>query len=603
MDFILSNFQSNSGMALQKLFDEALFAYQNGRLAEAENLCKRLLKTSPKSAPVLELGALVSLSQKKFDLAVELYSRLIKLNPKLPKAYLNRGFALKALGKIDLAIQNYDRAIALAPGDAQSHYNRANALVQAGKFDEAVKGYEKSIGLNPASAEAYANLGNVLLEKGETKDAISNFSRAIDIDQRHGQALYGRAKALHKINRYEEALKDFDRAIALNKTYFQAFNDKGLVLHDIERFAEALESYDKAISLNSNYVEAFHNRAITLTELNLFDEAMASYDKALALDPNYTPASWNRANLLLLLGRFEQGLQQFESRNSLKIFRELRSYKEPVWSEGIGLSGKVLLICHELYLGDMIQFCRYAKLAEARGAKVIISAQDCLRELLQGLGPAIEIIPENSRPDNFDCHISLMSLPLAFKTVLETIPQQVPYLHADKARMERWRKRLGDWGFKIGICWQGSKLSTDKKRSFPLSELHSISKLPNVRLISLQKSDGLEQLAQLPAGMMVETLGDDFDAGGQAFLDTAAVMKNLDLVITCDTAIAHLAGALAVPTWVVLKQVPDWRWLLARSDSPWYPTIRLFRQIERGVWETAFAQMESALISKLGSEI
>lgn len=590
-------------MALQKLFDEALFAYQNGRLAEAENLCKRLLKTSPKSAPVLELGALVSLSQKKFDLAVELYSRLIKLNPKLPKAYLNRGFALKALGKIDLAIQNYDRAIALAPGDAQSHYNRANALVQAGKFDEAVKGYEKSIGLNPASAEAYANLGNVLLEKGETKDAISNFSRAIDIDQRHGQALYGRAKALHKINRYEEALKDFDRAIALNKTYFQAFNDKGLVLHDIERFAEALESYDKAISLNSNYVEAFHNRAITLTELNLFDEAMASYDKALALDPNYTPASWNRANLLLLLGRFEQGLQQFESRNSLKIFRELRSYKEPVWSEGIGLSGKVLLICHELYLGDMIQFCRYAKLAEARGAKVIISAQDCLRELLQGLGPAIEIIPENSRPDNFDCHISLMSLPLAFKTVLETIPQQVPYLHADKARMERWRKRLGDWGFKIGICWQGSKLSTDKKRSFPLSELHSISKLPNVRLISLQKSDGLEQLAQLPAGMMVETLGDDFDAGGQAFLDTAAVMKNLDLVITCDTAIAHLAGALAVPTWVVLKQVPDWRWLLARSDSPWYPTIRLFRQIERGVWETAFAQMESALISKLGSEI
>jgi tetratricopeptide (TPR) repeat protein len=603
MDFILSNFQSNSGMALQKLFDEALFAYQNGRLAEAENLCKRLLKTSPKSAPVLELGALVSLSQKKFDLAVELYSRLIKLNPKLPKAYLNRGFALKALGKIDLAIQNYDRAIALAPGDAQSHYNRANALVQAGKFDEAVKGYEKSIGLNPASAEAYANLGNVLLEKGETKDAISNFSRAIDIDQRHGQALYGRAKALHKIDRYEEALKDFDRAIALNKTYFQAFNDKGLVLHDIERFAEALESYDKAISLNSNYVEAFHNRAITLTELNLFDEAMASYDKALALDPNYTPASWNRANLLLLLGRFEQGLQQFESRNSLKIFRELRSYKEPVWSEGIGLSGKVLLICHELYLGDMIQFCRYAKLAEARGAKVIISAQDCLRELLQGLGPAIEIIPENSRPDNFDCHISLMSLPLAFKTVLETIPQQVPYLHADKARMERWRKRLGDWGFKIGICWQGSKLSTDKKRSFPLSELHSISKLPNVRLISLQKSDGLEQLAQLPAGMMVETLGDDFDAGGQAFLDTAAVMKNLDLVITCDTAIAHLAGALAVPTWVVLKQVPDWRWLLARSDSPWYPTIRLFRQIERGVWETAFAQMESALISKLGSEI
>ena len=599
----MSNFQSHSGTPLQNLFNEALSFYQNGKLAEAENLCERLLKVSPKSEPVLELRALVSLSQKKFNLAVELYTRLIKLNPKLPKAYLNRGFALKAMGKIDLAIQNYDRAIVLAPNDALSHYNRANTLAQAGKFHEAVTGYGKSISLNPASAEAYANLGNVLLEQGEIKDAISNFSKAIDIDPRHGQALHGRAKALHKINRYEEALNDFDRAIALNKTYFQALSDKGLVLHDLERYDEALESYGKAISFNSGYVEAYHNRAITQTELNLLDEAMASYDKALALDPDYTPASWNRANLLLLLGRFEAGLQQYETRNSLKIFRELWSYKQPLWTEGVGISGKVLLICHELYLGDMIQFCRYAKLAEARGARVIISAQDCLRELLQGLGPAIEIMPDKLQPDYFDYHISLMSLPLAFKTVLETIPQQVPYLHADNARIEQWRKRLGDRGFKIGICWQGSKLSTDKKRSFPLSELYNISQLPTVRLISLQKSDGLEQLAQMPAGMKVESLGDDFDAGGQAFLDTAAVMKNLDLVITCDTAIAHLAGALAIPTWVVLKQVPDWRWLLAKSDSPWYPTVRLFRQTERGVWRTAFAQMESALISKLGSEI
>lgn len=564
-------------------------------------LCERLLKVSPKSVPALELQALISLSQKKFDPAIELYTRLIKLNPKIPKAYLNRGFALKALGKIDLAIQNYDKAIALAPDDALSHYNRANALVQAGKLDEAVTGYRKSISLNAAYAEAYVNLGNALLEQGEINDAINIYNKAISIDPRHNQALYGRGKAFYKINKYEEALEDFDRAIALNKTCFQALNDKGLALHHLERFDKALESYDRAISLNSGYVEAYHNRAITQTELNLLDDAMAGYDKALALDPNYAVASWNRGNLLLLLGKFEHGLPQYENSKSLKFFRELRSYKQPVWSEGVGLSGKVLLICHELYLGDMIQFCRYAKLAEALGAKVIISAQDCLRELLQGLGPAIEIIPEKLHPDYFDYHISLLSLPLSFKTVLETVPQQVPYLHADDARVQRWKERIGDRGFKIGICWQGSKYS--EKRSFPLSEFYNISKLPTVRLISLQKSDGLEQLEKMPVGMMVESLGDDFDVGGQAFLDTAAVMKNLDLVITCDTAIAHLAGALAIPTWVVLKQVPDWRWLLARSDSPWYPTARLFRQTERGVWRTAFAQMESALISKLGSEI
>jgi hypothetical protein len=240
-------------------------------------------------------------------------------------------------------------------------------------------------------------------------------------------------------------------------------------------------------------------------------------------------------------------------------------------------------------------------MAQARGAKVVLAAPVSLHALLRTLGPGIELLPRDAQPASFDYHCALLSLPLAFGTTTETIPAEIAYLGAEPARVTSWKSRLGGEGFKVGVCWQGSTqaYAAPMQRSFPLAELRRVAQIPGVRLISLQKHDGLDQLAALPAGMAVETLGEDFDAGPDAFLDAAAVMASCDLVISADTATAHLAGALGVPTWIALPFVPDWRWLLDRSDSPWYPSVRLFRQGAQGDWPGVFAEIETALAAEV----
>jgi hypothetical protein len=244
----------------------------------------------------------------------------------------------------------------------------------------------------------------------------------------------------------------------------------------------------------------------------------------------------------------------------------------------------------------MIQFCRYAKLAADRGAAVILTARPAQMRLLRSLDDRIEIRPDTAPPEVFDYHMPLMSLAGAFGEM--NFAATVPYLHAEAGKRAFWREKIGEDGFRIGVCWHGA--AANPSRSFPLTMLQDIARLPGVRLISLQKGAGSEQLASLPAGMKIETLGADYDCGPDAFLDATAAMDTLDLIISCDTAIAHLAGALARPVWLVLKDAPDWRWLLGRGDSPWYPTMRLFRQSVRGDWRGPFAAMAQALAHRCG---
>ena len=266
----------------------------------------------------------------------------------------------------------------------------------------------------------------------------------------------------------------------------------------------------------------------------------------------------------------------------------------PTWSGTEDIAGKTLFIEAEQGLGDTIHFCRYAPMVADLGAHVILSAQASLVDLLRTLDPRIEIVPAGAIPAEFDYHVALLSLPLAFQTRLDTVPAAIPYLRADPERMTRFRARIGGMGFKIGICWRGSYVAN--LRSFPLSALEGVARLPGVRLISLQKGDGLEQLDNLPSGMAVERLGADFP---EDFSDTAAAMEAMDLIITCDTSVAHVAGALGRPTWMALRYGSDWRWLADRADSPWYPGMRLFRQPSYGDWEGLFRQVAAQLAETL----
>jgi hypothetical protein len=321
----------------------------------------------------------------------------------------------------------------------------------------------------------------------------------------------------------------------------------------------------------------------------------------LALKPGYAEAHLNRGLARLLTGDWPRGWIDFEYRWKQRDYRSRRSGADaPEWS-GEDLSGRSILAYDEEGLGDTIQFCRYLLLLSERGANVTFLLRSKLAGLLKTLSGNVRLVSEVRAGDHFDFQVPLLSLPYRFGTELRNVPSQVPYLSADTGLAARWAKKLGAPGFKIGICWQGSPAATiDIGRSLPLRMFFPLSPVPGVRLISLQKHHGLDQLAELPAGMTVETLGDHFDSGPDAFADSAAVMQSLDLIVTSDTSIAHVAGALGRPVWLALKYVPDWRWMAEGHETPWYPSMRLFRQKKPGDWPQVFDDMTAELRDRLG---
>jgi hypothetical protein len=323
---------------------------------------------------------------------------------------------------------------------------------------------------------------------------------------------------------------------------------------------------------------------------------LASFDRAIALDPVFVPAWFHKSHSLLLNGDWDQGWALQEWRRKLPGARNL-NFRQPEWTGKENIAGKTLFIWWEEGLGDAIMLFRYAVLARARGAQVIFSASDSLTRLLRQAGGGVEIVGADAEPQDFDYHIPLFSLPRAFGMTAESIPCASSWLSAEPALTAQWRERIGAHGFRIGIVWAATKTRA-LGRSFALRELEGLARLPGVRLISLQKHDGVAELESLPPGMGVEIPG-PIDEGGDGFVDTAAIMENLDLVISADTAAAHLAGALGRPVWLALQFAADWRWGLSRQDSPWYPSMRLFRQASPGDWSGVFAGIKSALAQKI----
>jgi tetratricopeptide (TPR) repeat protein len=507
------------------------------------------------------------------------------------------GLTYHQQGQLEKAKQLYEQVLAKQPQHFDALHLSGVIAYQTRNPHLAVELIGKAITINPNVAAFYSNRGTALKELKRLDEALASYDKAIAIKPDFADAYSNRGNALQELKRLDEALASYDKAIAIKPDFADAYSNRGTALKELKRLDEALASYDKAIAIKPDFTDAYSNRGTALKELKRLDEALASYDKAIAIKPDYADAYLNKSLALLLNGHFMQGLTLYEWRWKTEGLTSHRNFSQPLWLGVEDLSNKTILLHAEQGLGDTIQFCRYAKLVKARNARVIMEVPSALIGLLKGLDGVDEWVEKGKSLPEFDYHCPLLSLPLAFQTNTETIPNQTPYLSFDEKRFIKWQKYIGTNGFRVAIAWQGSTGKVDVGRSFPLRMFKNISEIEGVRLISLQKGSGVEQLQQLPQGMQVETLGEDFDTGEYAFLDSAAVMRCVDLVITSDTALTHLAGGLGIETWLVLKQVPDWRWMMDRKDCPWYSKHRLYRQKDREDWRSVFVEVEADLDS------
>ena len=404
------------------------------------------------------------------------------------------------------------------------------------------------------------------------------------------------ALALHQRGQLAEAQLIYEKILRKQSNHFDALHLLGVIFWQTRQLERAVELIDKAIKISPNNAAFYSNRGLALQDLKQFDAAIASYDKAIQLKPDLADAYWNNSLALLRLGDFSRGWELYEWRwrRDDPIF-EGRGFTKPLWLGIESLQNKTILIHAEQGLGDTIQFCRYVKSVTSIAAKVVLEVQPSLVKLMEELDLSLDILARGTTLPNFDYHCPLLSLPLAFQNIGDTAIPTESYIKAGQARIEKWRSHFNNEQFNIGINWQGNaNLKIDIGRSFPLALFEGVASFSKVKLFSLQKNEGTEQLNNLPKEMVIESFGEDVDSEG-AFLDTAAIIKSLDLVITSDTAVAHLAGALGCRVWLVLKWVPDWRWMLDEDSSSWYPSMRLFRQNKADDWEGVFDEIKSEL--------
>ena len=400
---------------------------------------------------------------------------------------------------------------------------------------------------------------------------------------------------LLQAGRAPEAQIELQRALTLRPGDVDTLYQLGLALHEQQRFEQALQAQEQALRQRPDGPRILFSCANALVELGRFEEALARFDHCIRVQPDFDAAYRNRGILKLLTGDLAGGWPDYEHRRPKASEREITPAIAPDW-QGEELRDRSILVSDATGLGDAIQFIRYLPMLAERGARVSFLGNARLFRLFRPLASKIRFLSALPEGERFDFHCKLLSLPGVFDTRMDTIPCPVPYLFAEPDRVAKWGERIGSQGFRIGIVWKGNPSRTiDGGRSVPLACYAPLSRIPGVRLISLQKRYGLEQLQDLPEGMVVESPGDDLDDSEHAFLDSAALMQHLDLVVSSDTSMIHLAGALGRPAFLALKFVPEWRWFLGRSDTAWYPSVRLFRQPVRDDWDSVFVAMADVI--------
>ena len=577
------------------LVQQGLNLHQRGNLNDAQNIYEQILSIQENNFDALQLLGALFAQVKKYPQAIKFLSKAIIVDPNHAGCFSNLGISFQKLRRLEEALSSYDKAISLQADYAEAYSNRGAVLQELKRFDEALSSYDKAISIKGDYAEAFNSRGTVLEELKCLEEALSSYHKAISINKDYTEAYYNRGNVLHKLKRLEEALSSYDKAISLHEDYAEAYSNRGLVLQDLKRLEEALSSYDKAISLHEDYAEAYSNRGTVLEELKRLDEALSSYEKAISINKDYAEAYWNSSICYLLAGNFNEGWARYEWRwqsKSISKTAGIRKFSQPLWLGTEVLKDQTIFLYAEQGLGDTIQFSRYVSLVAGLGAKVVLEVQPSLVKLLSYLEGISQIISKGDKLPNFDYQCPLMSLPLAFKTELKTIPSVSKNISSDEKKVEKWQAILGEKTKpRVGIVWSGAvNHKNDLQRSLKLSQL--ITHLPSdYEYLSLQKEISDVDKEVLIECCKIKHFGDDL----KDFTDTAALCELIDIVISVDTSVAHLAGTLGKNTWVLLPYSPDWRWLLDRNDSPWYSSVKLYRQEKINDWESALVNIESDL--------
>ena len=546
-----------SSISSQKLLREGLSFHKQGNLKKAQSFYNQVLQNDPNNFEALQLSATLFLQEKKFNKALEFLNHALTINSKVPYINYNLGIVLHELKRHDEALQSFNQTIQLKPDFAEAYFNRGVVLEDIERHDEALRSFNQAIQLKSDYAEAHNNRGNALLD----------------------------------LKRYDEALQSYDQAIKLKPDYAEAYYNRGFIYDELRSFNEALKNYNCVIKLKPNFAPAYNNLGNTLQELKLFNKALKNFDRAIQLEPNFIEPYWNKSLLKLLLGEYEEGWKLYEFRKQKKEkISEYLKFSVPLWLGDTPIEGKTILVYSEQGFGDTIQFCRYLPMLKSLKPKeIIFYVEKRLIPLLSCLNKYVTVLEKNKALPFFDYYCPLMSLPLAFKTKLETIPANVPYIYTPQEKKLFWKKKLGKKN-KTRIAIMHTTHRFDKTRSLTLDQLKKLFKLP-FEFHSLQinfTDDDRKTLRSIPNLLVYESKINEFE-------DAAGLIEQMDLVITVGQTVTHISGGLGTKTWVLVPFMPSFRWLLDRDDSPWYPTVKLFRQPKMGDWNSVIDELINEL--------
>jgi tetratricopeptide (TPR) repeat protein len=580
------------------LCDAGFGHLQAGRYLDAQICCQRALALDAGHADTLHLMGLLHLHDEQYDFAIEWITRAIRQGDPKPVYLWSLGTALQKQGRYEEALNAFDKAVQLKPDDADLWRNLGDVLIDLDRPAEAILSFQHALKLNPRHWDAANKSGHLLFRLERFEDALAHFNLCDELQPNRARTLQIRARTLRGLKRLDEALADNRRAYQLDPADPDTCNNIGDVLLSLGRQDEAVEWFDKALELRPDFIFALNNKAFTITQLHRFDEAFAIYERLNRTGANMPMIDFNLSLLQMLTGDFEAGWAGREARfNALSLVYP--KFSQPMWLGQESIEGKTILIHTDEGLGDCIQYARYLPMIAARGARVILVVADALVPLLSGMPSVSQCLSVGPSPA-FDMHCPMSSLPLAFRTRLDSIPSAISYLPPPaEARRRTWEDRLGSHDrLRVGLAWSGNpKHTNDHNRSLPLQMLSRILDL-DARFVSLQKNPRADDRAFLRERTGIVDLTEHLTD----FVETAALVSCLDLVITVDTSVAHLAGALGHATWILLPYTPDYRWLLDRDDSPWYPTMRLFRQSETRDYEIVLDRVRSELLTLIAAK-